>query len=306
MEDKMYKNISFFEFQKMFSTERKCESYFFKRRWSNGFSCPRCKHSKYYYHSTRKLYQCKNCGYQVSLRAQTIFHKSRLPLRKWFWAIYLITQNKNGISALQLQKQLDIGSYKTAWLMVHKIRQAMRTRDNNYSLNGLIELDDAYFGQKNKPGKRGRGSENKASVLAAVEVPAKGGPRFAFLKKIDNMSKQSVLEQIKKNVKEQSTFKTDGYPTYKSLSSEGYNHDPKVIENIQTLKEHLPWVHIILANMKNSIKSTFHGVSKKHLQRYLDEFTYRFNRRFNEKLLFDRLLFACTFNSMITYSELTE
>jgi transposase-like protein len=229
-----------------------------------------------------------------------------VPLRKWFWAIYLLTQDKNGVSALQLQKQLDIGSYKTAWLMLQKIRNAMRNRDSKYKLEGLIELDDAFFGQKKHPGKRGRGSENKATVVAAVEILKNKKPRFAFLKQVESMSQEDLLKEIHNNVKELSTFKTDAYSSYKTLKSEGYYHYPKVIDNVDTLKKHLPWVHIMISNIKNSIKATFHGVSKKHLQRYLDEFSYRFNRRFNEKQLFDRLLFASALNSYITFAELTE
>lgn len=223
----MYKNISFLEFQKMFSTERKCEKYLFKRRWKGGFRCPNCQHNKYNYHSTRKL-------------------------------------------------------------------------------EGLIELDDAFFGQKKYPGKRGRGSEHKATVVAAVEVLKNKKPRFAFLKQVESMSQEDLLKDINNNVKELSTFKTDAYSSYKTLKSEGYYHYPKVIDNVEVLKKHLPWIHIMISNIKNSIKATFHGVSKKHLQRYLDEFSYRFNRRFNEKQLFDRLLLASTLNSHITFAELTE
>jgi len=301
----MYKEINFLEFQKLFSTERKCEKYLFKKRWENGFTCPRCGNMKYYYLPNRKLYQCKRCSYQASITANTVFHRTRIPLRKWFWAIYLLTNNKNGISALQLQKQLSIKSYQTAWTMLHKIRTAMVKRNKRYKLSGLIELDEAYFGQKKQSGKRGRGSENKAAVLAAIEVPNNKNPRFAFLKKVEDISSSTVLNEISHIVKEYQVIKTDGYSSYKPLSSSGYYHYPKVMKNVEDIKKHLPWVHILISNLKSSLRAVFHGVSKKHLQRYLDEYSYRFNRRFVENQLFDRLLVACTVYNTVSCSELT-
>ncbi len=301
----MYKEINFFEFQKLFSTERKCENYLFKKRWANGFVCPRCRNKKYYRLPKRKLYQCKKCGYQSSLTSNTVFHKTRTSLRKWFWAIYLITTNKNGISALQIQKQLSIKSYQTAWTMLHKIRNAMIKRNQRYKLTGLIELDEAYLGQKKQTGKRGRGSENKSKVLAAIEVPNNNNPRFAFLKKVEDISSSKILDEISQSIKEHQVIKTDGYSSYKPLSSSGYYHYPKVMKNVEDIKKHLPWVHILISNLKSSIRAVFHGVSKKHLQRYLDEYSYRFNRRFVENQLFDRLLVACISYNTVSFSELT-
>ena len=149
-------------------------------------------------------------------------------------------------------------------------------------------------------------SENKSLVLVALKVPDNKRPGFLSLNQVKNMSKETINEKISQNVKEQSVLKTDGYPTYKSVKSNGYIHYPKVLDTIDDLNKHLPWIHIILSNIKNSIKSTFHGVSKKHLQRYPDEFSYKFNRCFNEKQLFDRLLFASVNSATITFSELTE
>jgi len=301
----MYKEINFLEFQKMFSTEQKCKKYLYKKRWKNGFKCPRCRHKKYYYLPKRQLFQCKKCGYQTSLTANTVFHRTRTSLMKWFWAIYLLTNNKNGISALQLQKQLLIKSYQTAWTMLHKIRNAMSKKNEKYKLSGLIELDEAYLGQKKQSEKRGRGSENKTTVLAAIEVPKNKNPRFAFLKKVEDISSKTVLNEISKNVKEHQIIKTDGYSSYKPITSYGYYHYPKVMENVQDIKKHLPWVHILISNLKGSLRTIFHGVSKKHLQRYLDEYTYRFNRRFVENQLFDRLLFACLTYKTVSFSDLT-
>ncbi len=302
----MYNSIGFLEFQKKFSTDRKCWKYLVKKRWPKGFKCSRCGCSHYYFHRTRHLFECKQCRYQVSVIANTVFHKTRTPLRKWFWAIYLIVNHKKGLSTLQLKKLLALGSYKTAWGMVHKIRKAMADRDASYRLSGLLELDDTYFGGKKHPGKRGRGSKNKSPVLAAVEVPDNKKPRFAVLQVVKNLTFEEVESHLKNKVKKLSILKTDAYKSFYSLNEKGYYHYPKVMSDEQKIRTHLPWIHTIVANAKNAIRATFHGVSSKHLQRYLDEFNYRFNRRFWEPQLFDRLLYACILTNTITFSELVE
>ena len=302
----MYKSIDFFQFQKMFSTNRKCWKYLVKRRWPNGYQCPRCLHNIHYFHPQRGLFECKKCRYQVSVTANTIFHKTRTPLKKWFWAIYLVAQNKNGISTLQLQKFLEIKTYKTVWTMVHKIRKAMACRDTGYQLSGLIELDDSYFGGKKHKGKPGRGSENKKPVVVAVEVPDNKRPRYGSLQEIPSLESKHIKSLLKNKVKELSVLKTDAYKSFLFIPSIGYFHHPKKMDHTEKIEKHLPWVHTMVGNVKNAIRSTFHGVSAKHLHRYLDEFNYRFNRRFKENLIFDRLLYACVLTNTITFSELKQ
>jgi transposase-like protein len=300
----MYQNISFLEFQQRFNSEEKCWNYLVNKRWPNGFICPVCRDNLYYFIQDRKLFQCQNCHFQASVTANTIFHKTRTPLQKWFWAIYLVAQQKKGISATQLKKFLSFGSYKTAWAMIHKIRKAMATRDASYQLSGLMELDDTYVGSKRKTGKRGRGASNKTIVLAGIEVPDNKKPKFAMLEAVKNLNAEELKPRFKKRVKELSIIKTDGYSSFSFIPQKGYYHFPKVLKKTEIIQEHLPWVHILIANFKNTIRSTFHGVSSKYLQRYLDEFTYRFNRRFWEPQLFDRLLFACTLCKKISLAEL--
>lgn len=144
----MYKNITFLEFQNMFATEKKCEEYLFNKRWKNGFVCPKCGYNKYYSLPKKKLYQCKNCGYQTSLTANTIFHKTRTPLQKWFLGIYLMTNRENGIPIIQFKEQLSIKSYQTAWSMYHKIEKAFDKRNPNNLKHDFIELNELYFGHK--------------------------------------------------------------------------------------------------------------------------------------------------------------
>lgn len=302
----MYQSIEFFRFQKMFSTDKKCWRFLVKKRWPKGYECPRCAHQRYYFHPQRALFECRQCRYQVSVTANTIFHKTRTPLKKWFWALYLMVHQKNGISTLQLQKLLEIKTYRTVWMMVHKIRKAMADRDAVYQLQGLIELDDSYFGGTQHPGKRGRGSGNKRPVLVGVEVSDNKRPKFAWFHEIPTLESNHIENTLQKKVKTLSAIKTDAYKSFLFIPGKGYFHYPKKLDDKKKIATHLPWVHTLIGNVKNGIRATFHGVSAKHLQRYLDEAMYRFNRRFWEPTLFDRLLNACLITNTITFSELKQ
>jgi len=141
-------SLSLEEFQQKFATEEGCQEHLFRMRWPEGYKCPRCTHDRYYYHRSRDLYECKACRYQVTLTAGTVFHGTRTSLRKWFWVIFLMARPKSGVSMLSLQRMLKIKSYKTVWMMGHKIRKAMAARDSHYKLAGLVEMDDSYFGGK--------------------------------------------------------------------------------------------------------------------------------------------------------------
>src|SRR3990170_3820370 len=162
-----YTELSLLEFQRRFSTEQACQQALEQARWPNGFACPRCGHGKASGIATRRLLQCRGCRYQVSLTAGTILHKTRTPLVKWFWAIWMVAQDNGGVSALRLARQLEL-RYRTAWTMLHKLRKAMGQRDATYTLTGSIEMDDAFFGGA-AAGKRGRGAANKTKVVVMVE-----------------------------------------------------------------------------------------------------------------------------------------
>ena len=268
-----YHELGFFEFQERFKTEEDCFEYLVQSRWPEGFECPRCGHDRAYIMQKRKVFQCAECRHQTSVTAGTIFHRTHAPLRKWFWAIYLVGSDKRGCSAKQLEKMIDV-HYTTAWLMIHKIRKAMRDRDSLYRLEEDIEMDDSYFGGASK-GKRGRGAGNKSPVIVAVEYRGSENP----------------------------ILKTDGYSSYKVLDAT-FKHLSDIVRPDEAMKK-LPWVHILLGNVKNFIRGTYHGVSHKHLQSYLSEFCYRFNRRYNNLIMTDRLLAACLNATTITYAELT-
>lgn len=295
------------EFQRTFSTEHRCHKFLFKQRWPSGYECPKCKHSRYSYINTRKLYQCKSCRYQVSITAGTIFHKTRKPLVLWFLMIYLITKSKTGQSISYLQRLLQIGCYKTAWTMAHKVHKAMQERDANYQLGGVMELDDTYFGEKTVTGKRGRGAGKKKVVLVAIgmrEYKGKIKPSFLKMEIAEDIKKESVKNFVDKNISSKSHIITDGYKSYKWLNKEGFSHEPINILNPKETLKYLPWVHIMIGNIKGILKGVHHGVSPKHLHRFLTEFCYRFNRRFIENKMFEHLIKACLNSQTITFAEL--
>lgn len=296
--------INMLEFQERFSTEEACAEHLYHLRWSSGYICSRCGHDEYSFHSTRHLYQCMACRYQVSLTAGTIFHKTRTPLRKWFWLIFLIGRQKSGVSMMSMQRMLEIKSYKTIWMMGHKIRHAMAHRDSYYKLAGLVEMDDTYIGAK-KSGKQGRGAVGKSKVVVAVEN-ADQKPGFAKMERVENLSGDAIYSVFDQHLGEEVTFRTDGWQAYKVLESSQRKHQPVVVGSGKNAVIFLPWVHTLISNIKGNIRGIYHGVSIKHINRYLSEFCYRFNRRFWENQMFDRILNACLNCNTITLAELIQ
>lgn len=295
-----YLGMSFVEFQKRFQTEEQCLEYLKEVRFPDGFICPRCGYMEAYWIDTRKLLQCKHCRHQTSLIANTIFHRTHLPLWKWFWAMYLVGTDKRGCSAKLLERLLEV-PYCTAWLLLHKIRNAFGDRDSQYMLEHVIEMDETFFGGA-AAGKRGRGAENKTQVIVAVENRGKSAG-YAKMTVIESLDGKTVKTTAKQTVKEGATIRTDGYSSYRVLGKR-YRHEGKVVEAKDAPKM-LPWVHTLIGNAKTFLRGTYHGVSHKHLQRYLDEFCYRHNRRFKGTEIFQRILTAALAAPVITYAELT-
>lgn len=291
------------QFRRRFRTERDCLRYLIKRKWPDGFRCPRCGHDQAYLITSRRKYQCKRCLHQTTVTANTIFHKTRKPLRDWFWAIYLVATRTTGSSARQIQYDLGL-SYPTAWSWCHKIRKAMEDRDTRYSLKGLIELDDTYIGGKKKTGKRGRGARGKVPVLVAVETRLEGCGHVA-LNKLTSLRAHEVKASIHQKVNEAGLLLSDSLPVYQCLSRE-FNLLPLPGWQGQKAVEILPDVHRVIARLKTWIRRTHSHVSSKHLNRYLAEFSYRFNRRFKQRrdTIFDRLVTACCDTQPLTYHQL--
>ena len=252
---------------------------------------------------TRHVYQCKKCHHQASVTANTIFHRTRKPLRDWFWAIFVVATRKSGSSALQLQHDLDL-SYPTAWTWCHKIRKAMQDRDTRYALNGIIEIDDTYMGGKKKSGKRGRGAPGKTPIIVAVESRSKGSAHVALFKP-ESFKAHDIGQFLGQKTDPNARLTSDGLALYQSLARE-YNIDSIPLDSPQQAGEILPNVHRAIERLKTWIRGTHTYVSAKHLNRYLSEFAYRYNRRFKDrrKTIFDRLVAACCSTNSITYKQL--
>lgn len=294
--------MSLLEFQNKFSTEEACRQHLFQMRWPEGFLCPKCGHERYYEIKTRHLFECTKCHYQTSVSAGTIMEKTRTELRVWFWAIYLVAHDKRGRSAISVSEELNI-SYKTAWLMLHKIRKAMGERDAQYMLNGIVELDDAFFGAPTEGGKRGRGTD-KTPVLVGLSLSKQGYPLYLKMQVIPDVKKETVLEFAHTFIEAGATITSDAYRSYRQLAKEGFKHEAKEF-NPKENPDHLKWLHTIVSNTKAFIAGTFHGLDVRHLQAYLNEFSYRFNRRHFKGELFNRLLKSCVSTPTITFTELT-
>jgi len=299
------------EFRSRFGDEVLCAEHLTAQRWPNGFVCPRCGGRSRGYMASRRVYECAGCGYQSSVTAGTIFHKTRTPLASWFWATYRMSQDKKGISALQLSKEINV-SYPTAWLMQHKIRKAMADRDQGYQLKGLIEVDEGYVGGAEEgEAQKGRGAKSKSVVAVAVERLAsspegdKPIPGFAAMAVVPNAAASSLLGFLQAKVQPGSRILSDGWRGYRGLEQQGFQHtatplqgDPKAAHRL------FPWVHITLSNLKRFLLGTHHKVEPQHLKRYVAEFNYRLNRRTMEASLFHRLVRACVTTKTIIYKEL--
>jgi transposase-like protein/predicted RNA-binding Zn-ribbon protein involved in translation (DUF1610 family) len=294
-------SINLLEFMKRFQTEEQCREFLFKLRWPDGFMCPKCGHTSYYDVKSRNLYNCSKCGHQASVTANTIFHGSHTPLTKWFVAIFMLADDKRGISAAKLARNINV-SPPTVWLMLHKLRKAMADRDSGYMLSKIVEIDDTYFGTPDEGGKRGRGTDKTPGVIA-VEIDKQGRPLYVKVKVVDNLQGKTLPGVAEEMIKLGTEVRTDGFKAYNKLSEHEYevhteNFDPQ--EN----PDHLLWLHKIVSNLKAFIAGTFHGLDKKHLQRYFDEFAWRFNRRKFQSQLFARLIKACLLTTTITYGNL--
>lgn len=256
------------------------------------FICPRCTHEEFYQHNSRpEIRQCRLCDRQVRLRAGTILEHTKLAILVCVRAIFLVTQDKRGVSALQLKRQLGMKSYGTAWALLQRIREAMRQRDAGYKLHGVVELDGADFGHQKDKGKK--------EVLIAVEskdwVDERGKPkqRAGFAKvELSRESKICAQQFVDKNIESGTQVNTDASNAFGGLK--GVDAEQRVMDNApERLDSWLPWVQRWMENAKVWIQGTFHGVSAKHLVRYLAEYNYRFNRRHDPCGLFHRALTAC-------------
>lgn len=288
-------------FQKQFAEAAACRRYLMESRWPEGFHCRRCGHGEALALPARALWRCKSCGRDTSAMAGTVLHRSHIPLTEWFWAAYLVATHTPGISALQLQKQLGLGSYRTAWLMLHKLRRAM-VNIQREPLHTKVEVDEVYIGgpEENLYGRKLR---DKALVVGAVEVRGRGSGRVR-LQVIPDASGPSLLGFVKANVEPGATILTDGWPAYGGLDKAGYRHRPRVQGDPKRAEKLSPRIHRVFGNLQTWLRGTYHGVDHKHLQAYLDEFVFRFNRRQTPMAAFQTLLGLGGRHAPTTYQQL--
>lgn len=259
----------------MFPTEDACLEYLRLVRWPDGYVCPRCA-SKAHGRQSRGRYRCHDCSYEGSVTRGTLFQDTHKPLRLWFHAIWYVVNQKHGVSALGLQKALGLGSYQAAWEWLHKLRRAM-VRPGRDRLSGLVEMDETFIGGE-RSGPRGRGAEGKTLVLIAAEQAEKGVGRIR-LTAIADASGETLKEATLQMVEPGSTLRTDGWDGYNLLTQHGYIHAPTSHKNAES-GDATPVAHLVASLLKRWLLGTHQGaVSHENLPYYLDEFTFRFNRR---------------------------
>ncbi len=276
------KGMSLDDFLTRYGTEAQCEQALLAWRWPRGFVCPACGHDSQCVLG-RGLYQCHRCRRQTSLTAGTLFAGTKLPLTKWLLGIYLLTQSKNGISALELSRQLGV-SYNSAWLLKHKLMQAMLEREQGRSLDGVVQMDDAYWGGRRRGYKRGRGTRGKTPFVAAVATdPVSGKPLSMRMDRVKGFRQREIGRWSRKHLKAGAHVRSDGLACFASVRQADCTHEalasggPKGRQH----RKAFVWVDTMLGNIKNAMHGTYRAIGAKHLPCYLAEFTYRFNRRFD-------------------------
>ena len=304
------------EFLDWYPDETACLNYLERLRWPEGFVCPRCVEPGEPYRAKRSRLMCRSCGYQGTVTAGTIFAKTRTPLRSWFAAAWQLTNQKHGVSALGLQRALGLGSYQTAWTMLHRLRRAM-VRPGREQLSGKVEVDETYVGgpgrgivRKNTAQmRRWQHETTKAIVAVAVELHEPKGFGRIHLQRVPQAAEKYLLAFISDVIHPGSVVHTDGSAIYRLLPERGYVHERSVITGSDTPAHvSMPAVHRVSSLLKRWLLGTHQGSIQSHqLDYYLDEYTFRFNRRTSRSrgMLFYRLLEQAVATEPVTYRDIT-
>ena len=288
------KALSEAEFGERFGTEAACMARLFELRWGRGWSCPACGHGRCAELKDRAVYQCNRCKHQVGLTAGTVFHWTKLPLTTWFLAIYPLTQSKGGMSSIELARRLGTRQ-PTAWLIKPKLMAAMEARDAaKPKLQGRIEIDDAYLGGERSGGKRGRGAAGKTPFVAAVETTPEGKPVRLKLRRVTGFCNRAISGFAKRSLDPDCEVVSDGLACFAAVADAGCRHE--VVKTgsgaAAARKPAFKWVNTALGNIKAAIAGTYRAIHEKHVPRYLAEFEYRFNRRYDLAAMLPRLTWA--------------
>jgi transposase-like protein len=287
------KGLSEAEFEQQYGTETACREALFRWRWPEGFECPTCGERRHSAIRSRQLFQCSACRRQTSLTAGTIFAATKVPLRTWFRALYHVTQTKQGISSIELGRRLGV-TQSTAWTIKHKLGQVMLERDAETQLTGRVELDDAYLGGERSGGKRGRGSPGKTPFLAAVETTPEDKPVRLKLRRVGSFCRRAVEGFARRSLDPACEVVSDGLGCLAAVAKAGCRHTViKTGSGARAARTPaFKWINTALGNMKAAITGTYRSIAPKHVPRYLAEFEYRFNRRYDLAGMLPRLATA--------------
>lgn len=295
------------DFLEHFPDEEHCKEAFKSYRLKQGVVCRKCGGTSHYWKQYREQWECKNCRHRTTLKSGTVMHGSKLSFQYWFIAMHLLTSTKKSFSAKEIQRQLGHKRYEPIWLMVHKLRCVMGLKDDEYQLKDEIELDEGFFEtvsitrDNSEPLKRGRGSQRQTTVLVSVESkeagddynPKKHGKKkkvgYLKMKVLESLKKKEVTEVVESSVEENTKITSDKSTSYVDLENK-FQVDAKVIPK-KNIPKVLPWVHTVISNAKRLLLDVHHRIDDDFLQNYLNEFCYKFNRRYFENL-FDRLMVA--------------
>lgn len=289
-----------------FPDEETCSNYLERLQWPDGFVCPSCDYPNEPFRTTRGRLTCRVCRHETTVTANTIFHRTRTPLRTWFATVWYVTNQKQGTSALGLQRVMGFKSYQTAWAHLHKLRRAM-VRPDRDRLHGRVEVDESYIGG-HEAGVRGRQTEKKAIVAVAIEVKEPRGLGRVRLRRVANVSEACLVPFVQDTVEPGATIHTDGWSSYNLLGNLGYQHEITVLSSTgDPAHVSMPGVHRVASLLKRWILGTHHGSFRMNqLDYYLDEFVFRFNRRTSRSrgLLFYRLLQQCVITEPAPFKNL--
>ncbi len=298
--------MAILDFYKDYPNEESCKLKFKEVRDKQGVICKKCGNKEHYWKQDKWSYECKKCRFRTSLRSGTVMHASKLSFQYWFIAIHLLSSTKKSFSAKEIQRQLGHKRYEPIWAMMHKIRSVMGLRDDTYQLTDTIELDEGFFEtvdrdkDKDEPNKRGRGSQKQTKVLVMIE--SKHNPeninknrpdkkvKYLKMKVIENLRAETINQELESSVKPDTNVATDDYSSYKKISKT-INHTPHKVNKVNVNKV-LPWVHKAISNAKRLLLDVHHRIDDDFLQNYLNEFCYKFNRRYFGEKTMERLLIA--------------
>ena len=312
--------MTFKQFFQQFPNEEACKQHFKAYRDKSGVTCKKCKGKEHYWLSTISYYKCKSCGFRTSLKSGTVMENSKLPYQHWYMAFMLVSSTKKSFSALEIQRQIEHKFYEPIWAMMHKIRRVMGQRDAEYKLENTIEMDEGFFIttpddiRKDSKGKRlprlkkrmkpGKGSPRTATVLVMTEsIPnfnhnnihkSKRAVRFIKMIRVEDNRAETILPEVRKNIAcEGAEIITDAANHYSKLHTIVKGHRCVKMTHIDAHTA-LPWVHKTISNAKRNFLGIHHSIGRGYIQNYLDEFCFKFNRRYNEMDLFDRTLNVAT------------